>query len=59
MPGDRELAIAAGCDDYDTKPVDFNRLVAKIEAQLDRRSPQREKWRDDPLTIHINDDLKN
>jgi CheY-like chemotaxis protein len=36
MPGDRERAIAAGCDDYDTKPVEFNRLVAKIEAQLHR-----------------------
>jgi CheY-like chemotaxis protein len=34
MSGDREKAMAAGCDDFDTKPVDLARLLEKIEALL-------------------------
>ncbi len=37
MSGDRERAIAAGCDDYDTKPVDLPRLLEKIQVLLDRK----------------------
>ena len=36
MSGDREKAVAAGCDDFDTKPVDLARLLEKIEALLKR-----------------------
>ncbi len=34
MAGDREQALAAGCDDYDTKPIELDRLVEKIAALL-------------------------
>lgn len=36
MAGDREQALGAGCDDYDTKPIELDRLLGKIEAQLTR-----------------------
>lgn len=34
ISGDREKALEAGCDDYDTKPVEWHRLLGKIEALL-------------------------
>jgi CheY-like chemotaxis protein len=37
MAGDREKALASGCDEFDTKPIEFDRLLAKIEQALAAR----------------------
>lgn len=37
MSGDREKAQEAGCDDFDTKPVEYTRLLSKIQGLLEKR----------------------
>ena len=39
MTGDRERALAAGCTDYHTKPIEFPKLLAQIESILQGRQP--------------------
>jgi CheY-like chemotaxis protein len=39
LEGEREKALAAGCDDFDTKPVNFGRLITKIDALIGKESP--------------------
>ena len=39
MVGDREAALAAGCDDYETKPIEIERLLAKMQELLARGAP--------------------
>ena len=39
MPNDRDMALAAGGDDFDSKPVRFDQLLAKIEALLSEGTP--------------------
>ena len=39
MAGDRQKALSAGCDDFDTKPVELPRLLTKIQALLQRPRP--------------------
>ena len=38
MAGDRDKALEAGCDDYDTKPIELDRLLGKIQALLGRNN---------------------
>jgi CheY-like chemotaxis protein len=38
MAGDREKSLEAGCDDYDTKPIELQRLLEKMEALLNREA---------------------
>ncbi|MEJ0067922.1 MAG: response regulator [Pseudomonadota bacterium] len=38
LAGAREAALAAGCDEFETKPVDFNRLLAKIDRLITQRA---------------------
>ena len=38
MAGDKEKALRAGCDDYDTKPVELPRLLGKIDALLAKKA---------------------
>jgi len=37
MTGDRDKALQAGCDDYDSKPIEFERLLGKMQALLNRQ----------------------
>ncbi|MEL6139805.1 MAG: response regulator, partial [Cyanobacteria bacterium J06628_6] len=36
MASDREKAMAAGCDEYDTKPIDWSRLMGKVDALINQ-----------------------
>ena len=38
MAGDRERALAAGCDDFDSKPIDFDRLLNKMKRLVGHHS---------------------
>lgn len=41
LPGEREIALAAGCNEYETKPIDFEKLLLKIQTLLKTASENR------------------
>ena len=49
MAGDREKAMEAGCDDYDTKPVEISRLLGKIAALLKAAGGRNRRWVSRPI----------
>ncbi len=50
MTGDREKALAAGCDDYDSKPVELERLLGKMQRLLPQaRTENRHDGKEEPL----------
>lgn len=49
MSSDRDKALEAGCDDYDTKPIDLARLLAKVEALLSGSAAAAAPSEDGPL----------
>src|ERR1700674_1824642 len=56
MADDRDRAMQAGCDDYDTKPVDLPRLLAKLDRLLAGKS---ERTRNGPLSSEALGDLRH
>jgi two-component system cell cycle response regulator DivK len=40
MTGDREMALAAGCDDFDSKPIELDRLIGKMESARAKGKPK-------------------
>ena len=55
MAGDRDRAMESGCDDYDTKPIELDRLLGKIEALLGKTAGITETAQGAPLRPPLNE----